>query len=118
MATLPSIPDLIPRRGTFPELDTLLKQIEAVYSPEDVLLFGSRAKGTAKQDSDWDVLVVLPDDADERLLDPLLGWETQRGTGVCADVLCSLRTEFLQDAVVVNSRTHQIMDHAIRIGRA
>ncbi len=111
-----SLSQLIPRTAEFPELGTLLERIKAVYRPEAVLLFGSRARGTAKQDSDWDVLVLLPDDADERMLDPLLGYETQQGSGVFADVLCSFKTEFLRDAAVANSRTREIMDHAVRIG--
>ena len=109
------VSQIIPRTGEFPELGKLLERIHAVYRPVDVLLFGSRARGTAGRDSDWDVLVVLPDDADESLLDPLLGFETQQGSGVYADVLCSFETEFLQDASVANSRTREILDHAVRI---
>ncbi|WP_210261208.1 nucleotidyltransferase domain-containing protein [Enterovirga aerilata] len=116
MPTPSSMEQLIPRKAAFPELRTLLERIEAVYKPEEVLLFGSRAKGTARQDSDWDVLVVLPDDAEEALLDPLVGFETQQGSGVYADVLCSIKREFLQDIAVANSRTREIVDHAVRIG--
>ena len=31
-------------------------------SAKRVLLFGSRARGDAREDSDWDVLVLTPDD--------------------------------------------------------
>lgn len=110
-----SVSELVPTTAEFPVLKALLDRIQAVYAPEDVLLFGSRAKGTAGPDSDWDVLVVLPDDADERLLDPLLGYETQRGSGVYADVLCALRSEFLADLAVANSRTREIAGHAVRV---
>lgn len=33
--------------------------------PVSVWLFGSRAKGQAREDSDWDLLVVLPDETPE-----------------------------------------------------
>ncbi len=115
MTTPASVAELVPATAEYPALKTLLERIEAVYAPEDVLLFGSRAKGTAGPDSDWDLLVVLPDDADERLLDPLLGYETQRGSGVYADVLCSLKNEFLSDLSVANSRTRDIIGHAVRV---
>ncbi|MET7243940.1 nucleotidyltransferase domain-containing protein [Methylobacterium sp. EM32] len=115
MTTPASVAELVPATGEYPALKTLLERIEAVHAPEDVLLFGSRAKGTAGPDSDWDILVVLPDDADERLLDPLLGYETQRGSRVYADVLCSLKSEFLSDLTVANSRTRDIAGHAVRV---
>ncbi len=74
-----------------------MERIEAVYQPGDVLLFGSRARVCANAFSDWDILVVLPDDADERLLDPMIGWQTQAGSGVYADVHACLRREYLAD---------------------
>ncbi|KMO29204.1 hypothetical protein VQ02_30235 [Methylobacterium variabile] len=55
--------------------------------PLDIWLFGSRARGQARADSDWDLLVVLPDDVDDALLDPAFGWRLQRDSGVRADVL-------------------------------
>jgi predicted nucleotidyltransferase len=109
------VDNLIKRHAAFPELRKLMDRIESVYHPADVLLFGSRARGDARTDSDWDILVVLPDNADEALLDPMLGWETQKDTGVHADVLCCYRSEFLADVKVANSRTREIVDHAVSI---
>lgn len=46
--------------------DNIIKFIkETVHSHDDtakVLLFGSRARNTARQDSDWDVIVVVDKD--------------------------------------------------------
>ena len=109
------VDSLIKRRAAFPELRKLVDRIESVYHPADVLLFGSRARGDARSDSDWDILVVLQDNADEALLDPMLGWETQKDSGVHADVLCCYRSEFLADIKVANSRTQEIVDHAVSI---
>ena len=44
---------------------TVLNQIKAVARDTGpagslVLLFGSRARGQARKDSDWDILIVLP----------------------------------------------------------
>ena len=104
---------LIKRRERFPELATLLERISRIYHPSDVLLFGSRARGDADSGSDWDVLVILPDDADDALLDPLLGWEVQSGSGIHADIVCSYRDEFLADLEVANSRSREVAGDAI-----
>jgi uncharacterized protein len=109
--TLPS--SIVGRRRSFDELGELLVRIHRTYRPVDVLLFGSRAKGVASDDSDWDIMVILPDDADESLLDPVLGWETQAGSGVHADVLASYRSEFIADLDVVNSRAREVATDAI-----
>jgi HEPN domain-containing protein len=47
----------------------LIEAIVARFSPEQVWLFGSRARGDARAHSDWDLLVVLPDGAPDEWLD-------------------------------------------------
>ncbi len=108
-----SVADIIPRRAIVPELTVLLDRIKSVYKPRGVVLFGSRARGTANADSDWDIVVVIDDQADEKLLDPMLGWKTQAGSGVHADVLCAYESEFIADLAVANSRTREIAGHAV-----
>jgi HEPN domain-containing protein/predicted nucleotidyltransferase len=49
---------------TDPQLDTLIAAIVERVKPELVLLFGSRARGDARADSDYDLMLVLRDDAD------------------------------------------------------
>lgn len=48
--------------------EKLLKQVKsAVLSIEpeaEIILYGSRAKGTARADSDWDFLILLPKSVD------------------------------------------------------
>lgn len=39
----------------------VIEQLVEMMHPEQIWLFGSRARGTARPDSDWDLLVVLPD---------------------------------------------------------
>lgn len=67
---------VLDRRASFPQLQPLIDRIEAVYQPVDILVFGSRARGDAGPDSDWDIMIVLPDNAPETLLDPAIAWQT------------------------------------------
>lgn len=55
----------------------------AVQTPQNtkVILFGSRARGDASVSSDWDLLILTPDERDDRLFDKLcypfirFGWD-------------------------------------------
>jgi uncharacterized protein len=62
--------------------DVLTKAIRNIAPEAKVILYGSRARGTAKEDSDWDILIILdkdsihPDDFDN-ISYPVyeLGWK-------------------------------------------
>lgn len=46
-----------------PRLQSAVDGIVTLVDPDAVLLFGSRARGDHDDTSDWDLFVVLPDDA-------------------------------------------------------
>ena len=54
-------------------LPQLVARIVEVLQPVQVWLFGSRARGEARVDSDWDFMAILPDGAPEQDLDLCLG---------------------------------------------
>ncbi len=59
--------------------------------PEAIWLFGSRARGDKRGDSDFDILVVLPDALGEKARDYRHALEPLLGSGLPCDVLpCSL----------------------------
>ncbi len=45
------------------ELRAMAQAIRTVMQPDHIYLFGSFAKGTARPDSDYDLYIVVPDDA-------------------------------------------------------
>ncbi len=49
-----------------------------MLAPEEVWLFGSRARRTLGPDSDWDLLVILPDTAPEEEFDLAEVWASLR----------------------------------------
>ena len=61
--------------------------IEA-FHPLRIYLFGSRARGDAGPDSDYDLMVVIPDEQwAPRARRGRAAYEALRGTGIAADVL-------------------------------
>jgi predicted nucleotidyltransferase len=77
-----------------PTLAELVRRLDAAYEPERVYLFGSHARGEPGPDSDYDLLLVVPDDAPAERKQSRLAYEALRGTGVAADVLVCTRTWF------------------------
>jgi predicted nucleotidyltransferase len=77
-----------------PALDEILRRLVASYQPLEVYLFGSKARGDSGPDSDYDLLVVVPDDAPPERKRSRLAYEVLRGTGLAADVLVCTRSYF------------------------
>lgn len=73
----------------------LLERTVATLAPEQVWLFGSRNRGDAREESDWDLLAVLPDDAPDERLDPDRIWrDVVAAQPFPADVIPVRRREF------------------------
>ncbi|MBI5030754.1 MAG: nucleotidyltransferase domain-containing protein [Chloroflexi bacterium] len=53
-------------------LNEIVQEIVRVAEPDRVILFGSRAKGTASVESDYDFLVVVPSVQNERQVSRLI----------------------------------------------
>ncbi len=96
-------------------LKTLLSRIEAQYHPEQVWLFGSRARGDARPESDWDLLVVVPDDTSDDQLDLLFLWRLTRGSGVPTDVIACRASEFREACDTVNTLSYVVANEGVRI---
>jgi len=59
-----------------------------------IYLFGSKARGDQGQDSDYDVMVVVPDNASPERRRSRLAYQVLRGTGTAVDVLVWTRHAF------------------------
>jgi hypothetical protein len=69
-----------------PVLSEVVRRLSEVYHPLRIYLFGSAARGDAGPDSDYDLMVILPDEAPQHLRRGHPGYRALRGTGVAADV--------------------------------
>jgi len=76
------------------ELAEVVRRLAEAYQPERIYLFGSKARGDEGPDSDYDILVVVPDDAQEQRRRSRLAYQVLRGTGIAADVWVCTRDWF------------------------
>jgi uncharacterized protein len=86
-----------------PVLAEVVRRLAEAYLPERIYLFGSVARGDAGPDSDYDILVVVPEDAPPERLRSRLAYRVLRGTGAAADVVVWPRSSFERRARVVAS---------------
>ncbi|HXQ68287.1 MAG TPA: nucleotidyltransferase domain-containing protein [Alphaproteobacteria bacterium] len=86
--------DVSPPTKKEPALRALLDRIVPAFQPQAVYLFGSRAEGRAGGESDWDLLVVVPDDTPPEQLTVVAGYAAIRGSGIAADVIPTRQSRF------------------------
>jgi uncharacterized protein len=71
-----------------------VRRLVALYRPDRIYLFGSVARGDAGPDSDYDILLVVPDSSPPEQRRSRLAYDALWGTGTAADVLVWTATEF------------------------
>lgn len=81
--------------GAIPNaLEKAVARIVATMQPEAIYLFGSHARGEATDDSDYDLLVIVPDDARDSARMLGLTAEVPRDPGVPLDIVPCRRSVF------------------------
>ena len=89
-------------------LRALLESLVDRWSPLQIWLFGSRARGHAVPLSDWDLLVVVPDSTPDRDRDYDAVWEARRGSGIPVDLVVFTKAEFVEDQNVTNTLPYEV----------
>ena len=75
-------------------LAEIVRRLAEAYEPERMYLFGSKARGDAGPDSDYDIVVLVPDAASPERRRSRLAYKCLWGTGAAADVLVWTRSNF------------------------
>ncbi len=75
-----------------PALQELLERIVDFYDPDDIYIFGSRARGDFRQESDYDLAVIVPDTASQETLGS--SYKLKQGLSINADLKIYTRTGF------------------------
>jgi uncharacterized protein len=77
-----------------PVLEEIVRRLRETYCPLRIYLFGSVARGDAGPDSDYDICVVVPDEAPRDLREPIVGYKALWGVGVAKDLVVWTVGEF------------------------
>lgn len=76
-------------------IDPIVAQVVAAVQPMQVMLFGSHARGDAREDSDVDLLIVIADGADRREVARTLYTLPSKELGLCpVDFIVVTASEF------------------------
>jgi predicted nucleotidyltransferase len=77
-----------------PVLAEIVRRLVEVLEPERIYLFGSRARGDAGMDSDYDLMVVVPELAEPAYRLAQRAHSVLWGLGTAADILVWSREAF------------------------
>jgi predicted nucleotidyltransferase len=78
------------------QLAEIVRRLITAYHPRAIYLFGSMARGDDDADSDYDLLIVVSDDAPAERRRSRLAYQALRGTGIAADVVVCTERYFDQ----------------------
>jgi uncharacterized protein len=93
--------------------EDVVNRMATALNPEQIILFGSRARGDHRIDSDYDVLIVVPDTTESTLKlagDALIA---ARGKRFGMDVMVYTHSEFENSL----RERHDVVYHAMKDGQ-
>ena len=101
-----------------PVLLSLLERLKNSLDPERVYLFGSRARGSADSDSDYDFLVVVPHSDKPRYQRNTEAYLAPCGIGAAKDVIVLTHKEFESSRRTAASLTSTVLGGGILLHEA
>ncbi len=96
-------------------LSALVELCKSEMHASEVWLFGSRARGDSTDESDWDILAVIPDNAPEGIDGPLSVYHLRRKSGLSADLLTARESEFASARDTVNTISYAVQREGVRL---
>jgi uncharacterized protein len=80
-------------------LPTMIDRIASLFDPIGIVLFGSQARGGANDESDVDLLVVVPDGTGRREVAAAM-YRAVRGLGVSKDILVATPSQISRERLL------------------
>jgi HEPN domain-containing protein len=96
------------------ELDRVVRRLVEAFDPVAVYLFGSRARGDAGKDSDYDLMLVLADD-NERVRSRQEVWQTARSPQIFVNPFLTRTGSFAWRRHEVGTLEYEVQVDGIRL---
>jgi predicted nucleotidyltransferase len=107
----PTIPERSTMQAVTPEImNEIVRRLVAEFDPEQVILFGSRAWGKPREDSDVDLLVIVGDTEERELAMAVRAHRCLQGIHVSKDLLVKTRKNVDRFAGVHASLEAEILE--------
>ena len=91
-----------------PVLEEATRRLVAEFSPSKVYLFGSRGRGDATPDSDYDFLVIVASSDERPLRRAQKAYRALRGLGIAKDVIVTTSARFDRMKTLKASLEHEV----------
>ncbi|SDB22496.1 nucleotidyltransferase domain-containing protein [Belnapia rosea] len=101
-----------------PRLADFMALARERLSAREVWVFGSRARGDHRPDSDWDLLLILPDDLPEDGDEAVRLWRLSREVGLAADIVAVRETDAREARAVQSTLMYEVGLEGVRIDLA
>jgi HEPN domain-containing protein len=96
------------------ELDRVVRRLVEAFDPVAIYLFGSRARGDAQADSDYDLMLVLADD-NQRVRSRQEVWQTARSRRIFVNPFLTRTGSFAWRRHEVGTLEYEIQVDGIRL---
>jgi len=96
-------------------LEKAVERLKSEFQPEQIWLFGSHAWGTPTEDSDVDLMVIVPSSDERPVRRMQRAQRCLRGIGFAKDVLVNTRSEFDRYRHLRASLSHKISEQGRKL---
>jgi predicted nucleotidyltransferase len=96
-------------------LQTVVERLTAEFQPEEIYLFGSHAWGTPRDDSDLDLMVIVPHSQEKPTRRMQRAHRCLRGLPVSKDIFVQTRGEFDRYKNLTSSLQHAIISRGRKL---
>ncbi len=96
-------------------LDKAVERLKVEFQPDAIYLFGSHAWGTPTEDSDVDLMVIVPSSDERPIRRMQRAQRCLRGIGFAKDVLVNTRSEFDRYRHLNASLSHRISEQGRKL---